>query len=112
MNGQHWDGAYYVAGYAVEFAIKIILIKQITTSQALPPKEDLNAYYSHDLEKLLRLTGLDRVLDEDEQLTHAWKTTKNWNEQQRYTIGKTLASAVELIQAIIQVILPWLKTHW
>ena len=52
-NGQ-WDGAYYLAGYAVECGLKACIAK-LTKEFDFPPEKELHAKcYSHDLEKRRR----------------------------------------------------------
>src|SRR5437588_13131410 len=38
LDQKDWDGAYYLAGYAVEFALKIRIISQLMKSDSFPEK--------------------------------------------------------------------------
>ncbi len=46
-----WGGAYYLAGYAVELALKACIIKRIMATDAFPEKEFSRNCYTHDLDK-------------------------------------------------------------
>ncbi len=41
---QDWDGAYYLAGYAVEFALKIRIIAWMIQSNSFPNKKLVDGY--------------------------------------------------------------------
>jgi len=64
----HPDGAYYLAGYAVECALKACIAKR-TQLHDFPEKKLVNDSHTHDLGKLLQLaelkTELDAILDTD-----------------------------------------------
>jgi HEPN domain-containing protein len=48
-----YDGAYYLAGYAVECALKACIAK-LTNDGDFPPGPNLrDSHYSHDIEKLV-----------------------------------------------------------
>ena len=51
------DGAYYLAGYAVECALKACIARK-TREFDFPEKKRVNDSHTHDLEKLLILAGL------------------------------------------------------
>ena len=68
FDGSCWEGAYYLAGYAAECALKACIAKK-TERHDFPDKERVNASHTHDLEKLLRLAGLEDALLETKQ-TH------------------------------------------
>jgi hypothetical protein len=86
-----FDGAYYLAGYAVECALKACIVKKIRRFE-LPDKKFINDVYTHDLERLLGLAGLQRHHKHatgDKQFSDNWDTVKNWGEEARYeTLGR------------------------
>jgi HEPN domain-containing protein len=59
LDQGRWDGAYYLAGYAVELALKACIIKLLLTRDDFPEKEFSRNCYTHDLEKLVGLAGLE-----------------------------------------------------
>jgi HEPN domain len=81
------SGAYYLAGYSIECALKAIIAKQFRAN-AIPDKNLVKDVYSHELPKLLRLAGLESELNTacrtDSELDRRWSIIKNWDEQARY----------------------------
>jgi HEPN domain-containing protein len=112
-----YDGAYYLAGYAVECALKSCIAKR-TVRHEFPDKKRVDSSYSHDLWSLLKVAGLEGAFDErargDLDFLRNWKVVESWSEQSRYTITQeTLAQ--ELLMAITDRrhgILSWLKLYW
>lgn len=110
------DGAYYLAGYAVECALKACIAKR-TQEHDFPEKESLK-YYSHDPEMLL---GFARLKDDFFQALRAnpgmnanWIIVKNWSETSRY-VRKSIADATGLLKSIEDQtggLLPWVQKHW
>jgi HEPN domain-containing protein len=110
------EGAYYLAGYAVECALKACIAKR-TQEHDFPEKES-DKYYSHDLEKLLGFAKLkndfDQALRANPAMNANWINVKNWAETSRYQ-RKTIADATELLKAIEDQtggLLPWVQKHW
>ena len=64
-------GAYYLAGYAVECALKACIAKR-TQEHDFPDKKLVNDSHTHNLKELLRLaelkTELDSVLDANPEM--------------------------------------------
>ena len=58
------DGAYYLAGYAVECALKACIAKR-THEYDFPEKKLVNDSHTHDIKILLRLAGLSDQLKID-----------------------------------------------
>jgi HEPN domain-containing protein len=111
------EGAYYLAGYAVECALKSCIAQR--TQQHEFPERDAAKYYKHDLQELLSHAKLKQDLDaavENEPLFESSSiTVKNWSEEARYERGKTTQQAQSLIDAIERRkggILPWLQQRW
>ena len=55
-----FDGAYYLAGYAVECTLKACIAKG-TQRCEFPDKTKVDSSYSHDLGKLIKVAGLDEA---------------------------------------------------
>ncbi len=111
------DGAYYLAGYAVECALKAC-ISGTFSSHEWPEKKFVNDCYTHVLADLIRLAKLDAVLRADAvtdpSFGRNWNDVKDWNEHCRYQ-SHSHAKAQNLIDAIIQPVsgvLQWIKAHW
>ncbi len=112
-----WDGAYYLAGYAVECALKACIAK-LTRADDFPPRETRD-YYTHDLGTLLKTAGLRATRDAEAAVNPRfyafWTAVTKWNEQARYGTGRTQAVAEELFQVITDPtdgVLQWVRRHW
>lgn len=112
-----WDGAYYLAGYAVECALKACIAK-LTNQDDFPDKDRTLKSYSHDVEALVHIAGLKDLRNTDVNSNPVrrdnWKTIKDWNEQARYKRW-TEAEAHELFTAITDPtngVLSWIMVHW
>jgi HEPN domain-containing protein len=112
------DGAYYLAGYAVECGLKAC-IASLTNRDDFPPKPKfIHDYYSHEIEKLVKVAGLTAQRDNDaaadNDLEANWAIVKDWTEESRYQ-RKTPAEAQALIAAITDAahgVLPWIRQRW
>lgn len=112
LDEKDWDGTYYLAGYAVEFALKIRIIAQLMKSDSFPDKKLAENFYKHELTLLRKLAKLDDEMDKDPAVSPQWDIVKDWSEQTRYTIGKTEREATDLYEAIEKGVLPWIKARW
>lgn len=111
------SSAYYLAGYAVELAIKACAAK-LFQSNAIPDKSLVNALYSHNLEQLMATSGLlpqlNAAIKEDSAFGANWGIVTKWNESSRYRFWDPVA-ATSLINAIIDKdhgVFSWVKSHW
>lgn len=113
-----WDGAYYLAGYAVELALKACIIKMLRETDAFPDKEFSRSCYTHAIEKLVALAKLDGprkiATDADSELLANWAIARDWSEEKRYhRIDETEAKALYAAIANDEHgVLPWIKTRW
>jgi HEPN domain-containing protein len=116
VRGRKQQGAYYLAGYAVECALKACIAKKTKRYEFPPPRDVTKNFYTHDLTGLLKEAGLDKQLEKDmlanQALAANWNTAKNWNEKTRYATaglnGRDLYRAVTGADGV----LPWIKQHW
>lgn len=115
LTGGRYEGAYYLAGYAVECALKACIAKQ-TKRYDFPNKERAVKCWVHDLEKLLELAGLAPQRNSaSAELQANWAVVKDWDEEVRYLCTKTDRDANDLYSAITQRgdgVLTWLKNLW
>ncbi|MBV9125969.1 MAG: DNA-binding protein [Planctomycetes bacterium] len=112
LDQNDWDGAYYLAGYAVEFALKIRIISQLMKSNSFPEKKLAENFYKHELILLRKFAGLEDEMDNDPAVRSQWEMVKDWSEQSRYEIGTTEQEAKNLYDAIEKGVLPWIKARW
>jgi hypothetical protein len=95
------DGAYYLAGYAVECALKACIAKR-TQRHDFPEKQSVLDSHSHDFKKLLERAGLKAIHDsamDQPQFANYWKTVAEWKPVSRYE-NHSKQMAEELINAI------------
>lgn len=116
LDARHWSGAYYLSGYAVECALKAKLVTQFQRWR-LPDKQQVQRAYTHKLDELVRLSGLEADLI-DELARPAfnvnWTLAKDWSEASRYTT-RNRTQATELVEAVgnpREGVLPWLRQRW
>lgn len=117
LKGRCWEGAYYLAGYAVECALKACIAK-FTERFEFPDRSRVERMYTHNLTALLGVARLEKALAEagnrQLQLAENWYTVTQWSEQARYA-RKAPADAKILLRAVADEkhgILRWLETHW
>jgi HEPN domain-containing protein len=111
------DGAYYLAGYAMECALKACIAKR--TREHDFPEKDSRDYYVHDLERLLALAKLKDELDDAARTNLLMQPNRiivrNWSEESRYEAGRTVQEATDLLNAIEDPkggLLPWVRQRW
>lgn len=75
LDTGRFEAAYYLLGYAVECALKSCIAKQIREFD-FPDKKLINDSYSHDLLKLLRVSGVRHIFEEDWKANSALES--NW----------------------------------
>lgn len=114
VQNRKQQGAYYLAGYAVECALKACIAKK-TKRHEFPPKKT-DRFYSHNLESLLEEAGLKPQLDKDLKnnvaLAANWGVVKSWKETSRYDRsrfnGRDLYTAITSPDGV----LAWIKQRW
>jgi HEPN domain-containing protein len=111
------SSAYYLAGYAVEFALKAVIARQIER-HVLPEPGFLREVYHHDLERLVGAANLrvelDRVRRADTKFDANWAVVRKWSVESRYEVIDRQRS-VTMIKAVGESsagILPWLQKYW
>ena len=112
-----FEGAYYLAGYSVECALKACIAKR-TKAEEFPPKpKTVGKYYTHNLHELLWVAELEKECNKipvSDAFRINWATVERWNEESRYE-EHSEADAVDLINAIENQshgVFPWLQKLW
>jgi hypothetical protein len=113
-----FSGAYYLLGYAIECAFKACIAKQIKRYD-FPDRKLINDSYTHDLEKLLGVSGLkveyQTEIQSNPGLEINWAIVKDWSEQSRYStdISETMArDFYSAVTARKNGVLTWLRKWW
>lgn len=114
-----WAYAYYVAGYAVECALKsCVLAQMIHTGGVFTDKKFAEWCFTHDYGTLVKLAGLNPQLDAERAANPAflgfWGTAILWKETSRYE-QKTQPEADALYLAITDNangVMRWIRNYW
>jgi HEPN domain-containing protein len=111
------DGAYYLAGYSVECALKACIAKR-TKEYDFPDKDLVQKSYTHKLVDLMRHSQLGLLFEiairTNASLQNQWSIVQRWTEESRYerndaSVADALLKAVEDDSGGI---LPWIRLHW
>ena len=119
LRHRYYAGAYYLAGYVIECALKACIAAK-TKPATFPPKPEIvREYYRHDLAGLVRTAGLQIVLESRclsaAEFEENWTAVKGWTEQGRYETNVDSKKAKRLLEAVSNPkngVLKWLKSYW
>jgi hypothetical protein len=120
LKAGRWGAAYYLAGYAIEAALKACVLARLAPEPEIvfDDRRFSEKCWTHDLQQLVELAGLTAALDADiaagPGLDDNWETVKDWRETRRYK-RTVKADAQGLYDAITNKkhgILPWIKARW
>ena len=118
LENGYFSGAYYLLGYAIECALKACIAKQIKRYD-FPDRKLVNDSYSHDLEKLLSVSGLKSELQKEirnnPNLEVNWAIVKDWSVESRYSTDISETTARDFYSAVTtreNGVLSWLKKWW
>lgn len=102
LESNRYDGAVYLCGYAIELALKARicrLLKWEGFPETNKEFENFRSFRTHDLEVLLRLSGLGGKIKT--QYFAEWSTVATWGPEVRYMpVGSTSRQeALNMIRA-------------
>src|SRR5579862_9634373 len=99
LKSGNYAGAYYLAGYAIECALKACIAKQTRRYEFPPDRKTVEKLYTHDLVGLAKEAGLYAAIEAEGVLNKSfqenWKTVTSWKEGSRYE-KHTRAEATDL----------------
>lgn len=102
LKARRYDAAYYVAGYAVECALKACIAKGAKRHDFADKGRVLKSY-THNLENLESLAfengEFEQERNADTTLAGNWGTVKEWSQESRYEQANR-KEARELVAAI------------
>lgn len=110
------SGAYYLAGYALECALKACIARQ-TRRHDFPQLDLARGAYTHDPTVLVRVAGLERSLraaQRDPSFWVNWNIARDWTVDSRYEVHGS-EEARDLLSAITAPrhgVLSWVRQHW
>lgn len=117
LQAERFDGAYYLAGYAVECALKACIAKG-TQLYEFPDRKRVEASHSHNLRELMRVAGLENARVEkvgnDPEFRTNWDIVQSWSEQSRYR-RNSRNDAHSILDAVSEQshgVMPWITLHW
>lgn len=117
LKAECYHGAYYLAGYALECALKACIAKHVKQFD-FPDKKLTNDSYTHDLSKLLITAGLKQELiwQEERNINFKlnWSVASKWSEEYRYDHSIQKQEAKDLFEALTENesgVLSWLKKY-
>jgi len=114
-----FDGCVYLAGYAVELALKARICRLLWVKE-YPTTGDLGkAFKVHRLDQLIVLAGVSAQIDMDKnkELFDNWSKAVEWNPEQRYEApGRYNASRAKItLDALTDKpngVFTWLSKRW
>ncbi|ETR67786.1 MAG: hypothetical protein OMM_11210 [Candidatus Magnetoglobus multicellularis str. Araruama] len=110
LTNNSYDSSFYLCGYAIELALKAricITLQWDGYPSTRKEFQNFNSFKTHDLEILLRLSGIEKKIVMDYILE--WSEVINWNPEIRYdppgTIDKEKAQMmINSTQTILEAI--------
>ncbi len=117
LRDECYDGAYYLAGYVVEFALKAVIAKQ-TTRHEFPDKKRALESHTHEYAALVRAAGLREELEDAKRTDTAfddyWTLLTSWSEAARYATADR-DRAEQLLRAVSDPkhgVSRWIRRFW
>src|SRR5437868_11244423 len=113
QNGR-FSNSYYLAGYAIEIALKACIAAQIS-AETIPDKDILRKVLNHEFPVLVGLAGLATALkeqqDSDSLFAANWAIVSEWNPDVRYESTDSTA-AQQMLSALTDAasgVLQWIR---
>ena len=117
FNNGGYSNAFYLAGYAIECALKACIAKQVLP-ETIPDKQFVKTIYTHSFDSLIGLAGLRGELrakqDADQIFQAQWAVASEWSPDVRYASVDKSTTHLMLIAVgdANHGVLPWIKTFW
>jgi len=117
LQQQRFSSAYYLAGYAIEFALKACAAKQVSAF-AIPDRDFFSKIFTHDFDKLIGISGLKSEFDLKKRSSPEfgvnWAVVAEWRPEVRYEMISPIDSQL-LVDAVCgpnDGVLEWIKIYW
>jgi HEPN domain-containing protein len=118
LHTRRYAAAYYIAGYAVECALKARVTNRVNRHD-FPDKKLAIESYTHDLEKLVEVAeledGLEAARAADEMFERNWEIVCEWSAEDRYELDISRDDALKLYGAITARrvgVMTWIRSNW
>jgi len=112
-----FDGAFYLAGYAVGCGLKACIAKG-TRRGEFPDKKKVESSHTHNLLQLIKVAGLDEKCSlhagRNPAFRSNWDYVQTWSEQSRYRRHRP-ESARALLAAVSDRrhgVITWIRQQW
>lgn len=114
-----WAGAYYLAGYAVECALKACILARVERTGVLfEDKKFSEKCWTHNFEVLLEAAELEATRNTEaaanQKFDTHWRFAWRWKEDARYRFISQI-DAESLFAAVTDPndgVLRWIRQHW
>ncbi len=117
LRGGFPNGAYYLAGYAVECALKACIARG-TRRYDFPDKRSVDASFTHNLKDLVKVAKLGSAhleeVKKDPIFSDNWDLVEKWSERSRYqSSGSEMAERLmDAIDNRKHGVISWVKRYW
>ena len=109
-QGRRYDAAMYLAGYAVELALKARICETLGWSwfpSSTAEFRDYRSLQTHDLKVLLEFSGIKNRVNAER--ADAWKAVKGWGPDWRYlpvnsAKDDTCSKMIDAVAALLEII--------
>tara|TARA_R110002020_G_scaffold6117_1_gene25513 strand:- start:626 stop:1045 length:420 start_codon:yes stop_codon:yes gene_type:complete len=114
---RRYSNSYYLFGYGLECGLKAIIAKGFLAG-VIPDKTYVSNVYTHRLEELVKLAGLQEGLSAQRQnnpvFDRNWVTVADWSEAKRYEFVDefTATAMAEAMKDDTDGVFGWLKSNW
>lgn len=113
MKHHRFSNAYYLAGFAIEIALKACIAKRFE-ADTIPDKALVADLYIHDLRKLVNVAGLKSDLDTTERADSSfsahWAIVCEWKPDVRY--DSVDAISTQIMMASVHEVFEWIRARW
>lgn len=119
LDVQLWDGAYYLAGYAVECGLKACILARVERTGVLfEDRKFSETCWTHKLDVLLKAADLESPhkaeVTANSKFDAYWRVALDWKEDARYKFTTRLdaESLYESVSDPTNGVLRWIRGHW
>lgn len=118
LDNKLYDGAFYLAGYSIECALKACIAKK-TERYDFSDLETVRNSWDHNLRNLFKISELwpdfQKAMKKNKALEVNWSTVKDWNVASRYESSTPRKKAIDMYKACTSRqngVLSWIKSKW
>jgi HEPN domain-containing protein len=110
LAAKRFDAAWYLSGYAIELALKARICRTLKWAgfpDSAREFDGLQSLKTHDLEMLLRFSGIEKQVTA--KFTLEWAVVVNWNPEKRYRANRwstpqQTTQTIECVERLLEVL--------